>query len=106
MVDEMMGYFGLEERACEPLEIFASMLIGIGFDIGRTQRSRSTKAIIQMDHNGKTVAVYFSLADAVKKTGIDKSNISRTCLEKRETAGGFKWRYLNPNDYYKNRRIK
>ena len=42
----------------------------------------------------ETGEIFESTKDAERKTGIDFSNISRTCNGKRKTAGGFHWRYI------------
>lgn len=43
---------------------------------------------------GKLIAVYPSTAEAERQTGINQGNISLCCLGKRNTAGGFEWKYV------------
>lgn len=54
------------------------------------------KPVAQIDLEGNVVAVYDSITEASRKTGIDKNSISHVCsgIQKRKTAGGFKWRFL------------
>lgn len=51
------------------------------------------KQVIQYTLSGKQIAVYESVADASKKTGISKTCISRVCRNEREQSGGYKWSY-------------
>lgn len=57
----------------------------------RTDLTR--KGTVKLDINGKEIKVYKSLSEAAKETLIDIANISKCCLGKRETAGGYKWKY-------------
>ena len=43
--------------------------------------------------------VFLSIHDAERETGINDGNISLCCQNKRNTAGGYHWRYIkNVND--------
>jgi hypothetical protein len=107
VVDEIMGYFGLEERAHEPLTAWANMLIGIGHEEGRVSSAKpSRKPVIQKTKKGEVIGIFKSLTEAAKVTRTGRTNISDACLGKMKTAGGYKWEFLNPNDYYKARQIK
>lgn len=116
VVDEIMGYFGLEERAHEPLTTFANILVGIGFDSGRRHASNKGKPVIQMKMDSSTLAVFTTIKEAAAKTGIDRFRISDAAhnrIKKAKgkawtvkSAGRFKWRLLNPNDYYKQKQVK
>lgn len=46
-------------------------------------------------NNGKLLQSFSSIRDAERLTGIDNSSLSRACMGKQKTAGGFKWRYAN-----------
>lgn len=43
----------------------------------------------------ETGVIYPFVRDAEEKTGINRSNISRCCSGKRQTAGGYHWEYCN-----------
>ena len=51
------------------------------------------KPVRQLTLDGKLIAVYPMISDAMRKTGIDESQIIRVCKGKNITAGGFKWEY-------------
>ena len=52
------------------------------------------KAVINLT----TGDIYESINEAKRQTGINNGNISLCCLNKRKTAGGYKWAYLNEED--------
>ena len=53
------------------------------------------QGVIQYDKNGKFVNIFSSITEATKATNIQ--NISKICKEKKGSAGGYQWRYLNDN---------
>lgn len=53
------------------------------------------KQVVQYSLFGKQLAVYESVADASKQTGISKTCISRVCRKERDKSGGFIWKYLS-----------
>ena len=55
---------------------------------------RKRKEAIQLDLEGNLLAVYKSISEASKSTGISKTCIARCCRGEREQTGGFLWRYL------------
>ena len=59
-------------------------------------RLRRNKAVVQYTKEGEFIAEYESALVAKNITGIDSSNISKCCLGKFKSAGGFKWAYKNP----------
>ena len=59
-------------------------------------RLRHNKPVVQYTKEGEFVAEYESTLVAKNITGIDSSNISKCCLGKLKSAGGFKWAYKNP----------
>ena len=59
-------------------------------------RLRHNKPVIQFTKEGTFVAEYESALVAKNITDIDSSNISKCCLGKLKSAGGFKWAYKNP----------
>lgn len=58
-------------------------------DIYRSTRKR----VVQYAKNMVYVRSYASQAEASRLTGVCQSNISNCCNRKRETAGGFFWRF-------------
>jgi len=64
-----------------------------------SQKNRSP--VIQMDLQGNVIAEFGSILDAHRCVGICKSDISLCCHEKKESAGGFMWRFKNPEDINK-----
>ena len=59
-------------------------------------RLRRNKAVVQYTKEGEFIAEYESALVAKNITGIDSSNISKCCLGKLKSAGGFKWTFKNP----------
>lgn len=51
------------------------------------------KKVYQSTLEGNDIAVYQSIKEAHKKTGINKNNISSACSGKRNQAGGYRWRF-------------
>lgn len=51
------------------------------------------KKVIQYTKDGEFIAVYDSASDAALYTKASQQNISRCCLGKRKTAGGFVWKF-------------
>lgn len=52
------------------------------------------KPVRQIDYEGNEIAVYESARDAMLKTGINNTNISKCCNKKVSSAGGFKWEFV------------
>lgn len=62
----------------------------------RNKISKSNgKPVIQYSINGEFIAKYHSLNEAERQTGIKHESISACCRGKRQTAGGYKWAYLD-----------
>ena len=51
------------------------------------------REVIQLTPDGKNVAKFSNLSEALKKTGV--KNINRCCTGHRKTAGGYMWKYGN-----------
>lgn len=51
------------------------------------------KRVMQYDLQGNYITFYDSLSEAEEKTGIIRTSISKCCIGKMYTAGGFKWKY-------------
>ena len=43
--------------------------------------------------NGVIIAIYSNIREAERQTGISNGSISKVCLGKAKTAGGFEWRH-------------
>jgi len=68
----------------------------------RIKMNCSGKLVKQYNLNGEIIFIWKSAAEIEKITGIKASNISRVCLKKQKSAGGFIWRFdgneLSEND--------
>lgn len=51
------------------------------------------RIIVQYDRNMNYISEYISIRDAMKRTNINRANISKCCQLKVATAGGYVWRY-------------
>ena len=61
-------------------------------------RNAKGERTYQYSKDGKLIAEYFNMEDAVSGSGVDKSNITKCCLGKRKTAGGFIWSHTPLNE--------
>ena len=59
---------------------------------------RPHRTVQQYDLDGRFVAEYDSISDAVAKTGINKFNISKCCNHKQATAKGFIFRFSDDDE--------
>ncbi|SDS49206.1 NUMOD1 domain-containing DNA-binding protein [Winogradskyella sediminis] len=59
----------------------------------RLDKDLRKKEVIQFTYSGKQIAVYESVAEASRQTGVSKSCISRVCRGERSRSGGFVWKY-------------
>ena len=63
-------------------------------------RAPKSNPVMQMDMSGDTIAVYESVADASRQTGISRGMISHAVHGRAKHAGGFLWRLVGKcNDY-------
>lgn len=51
------------------------------------------KKVVQYDLEGKQIAIFESVADAFRCTGISKTCISRCCRGERKQSSGYMWKY-------------
>lgn len=59
-------------------------------------RKANNKSIVQIDKvTDQTIRKWECARDASRELGIDFRNISSCCLGKRQSAGGFKWRFAS-----------
>lgn len=56
-----------------------------------TRLSKIRKKVICVETN----IIYESISNAAKQTGINRGHINSVCLNKRQTAGGYHWKYIN-----------
>lgn len=63
-------------------------------DLKQMLIEKNSKPVLQM-HDGRIIKEYQSAKAAGMATGIFAGNISRVCNGKRETAGGYTWRFLD-----------
>lgn len=59
------------------------------------KENKSSKPVLQFDLNEELVASYPSIDKANELTGINISSIGMCCKGKRNTSGGFIWKYKN-----------
>lgn len=55
--------------------------------------------ILQMDDNDNALQTFRTLNIAFENTNIQPSNIAAVCNKRRNKAGGFKWKYINIEEY-------
>ena len=58
-------------------------------------QSRKFREICQINDDGKIINIFPSSAEAKRVTGICDTSIIRCCHYTLQSAGGYKWRYLN-----------
>ena len=97
---EIIDYFRLPEQICFAfIQQRMLWMIAIGFELGRSSIQEG-KMVVQMNMQGKTLRVFATGKDASKALDIRPSGISQACRGKRKSAGGYTWRFLDPNEYY------
>ena len=55
------------------------------------------KMVAQYDKSGDLIAIFESGAEAHRKTGVGGSQISQCCNGKSKSAGGYIWKFYNPD---------
>lgn len=67
-----------------------------GDPLGDTNTTNACiKKVIQCDLNGKEIKCWDSVASVERELNIHHSSISMCCNNKRNHAGGYKWKYVN-----------
>lgn len=61
--------------------------------IGENIAEAKRKPVYQIGPNGEILAMYVSISEASRNTGINLSGICACCIGRRLTAGGYKWKY-------------
>lgn len=57
-----------------------------------------SKAVCQLDSEGRVLAVFKNARTASVTTGVDFTSISSCCHGKRNKAGGFRWKFQDENE--------
>lgn len=57
---------------------------------------RNKKAVHQCDLSGNIINTFESIKEAEQQTGISSKHIPSVCRGKKQTCGGYKWVYVNP----------
>ena len=57
------------------------------------RNNKHNKAVIQLTLDSEFMEEFHSAAEADRQTSIDRVSIGRCCVNKSQTAGGFKWKY-------------
>lgn len=65
--------------------------------IRQTNNPSRSISVNQFDRDGKFMKQYPSTREAERQTGIACEQISRCCKGKNLHAGGYRWKYANPN---------
>ena len=62
---------------------------------GTTQIQSSSKKVAKIDlENGNILEIYDTIALAARENNCDASCISKVCRNKRKSAKGYKWQYV------------
>lgn len=69
------------------LQAVENRLSGVGY-----------KPVLQMDKLGNVINEFSSIGEAAIKCGLLPKSVSRVCLGKRKSSGGFIWRFKNEED--------
>jgi len=70
-------------------------------------RTANKKVVQQWSRDGNGLLRTFeSVEEAARETGSDGSHITKVCKGERKTAGGFHWKFVNPDDVQKNKPLK
>ena len=65
-----------------------------GDNVAYSQPQWAKRSVQMFDKStGELLATFPSTMEAERVTGINQGNISKCCLGKRKSAGGYKWRY-------------
>ena len=67
---------------------------------------KKLRAVIQLNLNGELIHEFYSVSEAGRQTGINQGNISRCCIGKVKTAGGFKWEFKDELEAERQKELK
>jgi len=68
---------------------------GDHYDGNLPQTKTAKRSVVQCSTTGKKIAVYLSINEAVRSTGVSSAGICRCLKQRSRHAGGYLWRYLN-----------
>ncbi|MHA1968099.1 MAG: hypothetical protein ACW964_09880 [Candidatus Hodarchaeales archaeon] len=106
LAEEIINQFNMPYlQSYEFIRYRIKWAMGIGYDMGR-QTCNTGKMVVQMFSNGKIKEIYITGLEAGRKTGIDQRSISKCCRGKYKTAGGYRWKFLDPQDFYERMSVK
>lgn len=60
---------------------------------GKFGKNNASYKIVYQIKNKKIIAKFYGIHEAERQTGISFKDISRVCLGKRKSAGGYQWKY-------------
>lgn len=60
---------------------------------------KALRPIALLNDNNKILCIFNSIKVAGEITGIPQQNIGEVCRGNRDSAGGFKWKYINKDKY-------
>jgi hypothetical protein len=67
----------------------------------------NVKTVQQWSKDGKELLRTFeSVEEAAGETGADGSHVTKVCKGERKTAGGYNWKFVNPDDVRTNHPLK
>ena len=70
-------------------------------------KEANAKAVQQWSKDGKElIRTFESVEEAAKETGVESGHIPKVCRGERKTAGGFHWKFVNPDDVQTNKPLK
>lgn len=62
--------------------------------LGRTgDKSPLSKTVLQLDLSGNVIKEWIGVREAARTLGINYGNLQQCCIGKRNSAGGFKWKF-------------
>lgn len=65
-------------------------------ELGLRTHRHLCKKVVQVNlHTNERIKVFNSIVEASKQTGILRQDIGKVCLNKRKSAGGYKWETFN-----------
>jgi group I intron endonuclease len=89
-----------KKRFENPLEIEKLKISNKKYEDSKTEEEKlndilkqDCKSVLKFDRDMNLVDEFPSIRDAMRKTGIHRSNIKKCCDEKVKSAGGFIWRF-------------
>mgnify|MGYP003608234714 FL=1 len=60
------------------------------------KNQKISRPVRQLDRQSNLIKEFFSIQEASRQVKVPHANIVKCCTGERETAGGFRWQYVNP----------